>query len=60
MIESPCINICRYDSKGMCYGCKRTMKEIGDWFRYTPEQRSLVMKELPKRKNAEEMPGFAM
>ncbi|MDA3891132.1 MAG: DUF1289 domain-containing protein [Salinivirgaceae bacterium] len=58
-IESPCISICRYDSKGMCYGCKRTMTEIGDWLRYTPDQRAEIIENLSTRKNAEEMPGFS-
>jgi predicted Fe-S protein YdhL (DUF1289 family) len=52
-IESPCISICRYDSKGMCYGCKRTMTEIGDWLRYTPDQRAEIIENLSTRKNAE-------
>jgi predicted Fe-S protein YdhL (DUF1289 family) len=58
-IESPCIQICRYDSKGMCYGCKRTIKEIGDWLRYSPTERKSVMEQLPYRKNAEEMSGYS-
>lgn len=56
MIESPCVNICRYDSKGLCYGCKRSFKEITNWLKYTPKERSTIMKELPNRKNAEKMP----
>lgn len=58
-VESPCINVCRYDSKGMCYGCKRTLEEIGNWSRYTDEQKKAVWEKLHGRKNAEEMPGFA-
>ena len=58
-IESPCINVCRYDSKGMCYGCKRTLEEIGQWSRYTNEQKQAVLDKLSARSNAEEMPGFA-
>lgn len=55
MIDSPCINKCGYDSKGYCYGCKRSSKEIGNWLKYTPEERAAIMKELPKRKNTEEI-----
>jgi len=58
-IESPCLKICRYDSKGMCYGCKRTLEEIGNWSKYTPLQRANIMKELNSRQNAEEMTGFS-
>jgi predicted Fe-S protein YdhL (DUF1289 family) len=56
MIESPCINICRYDSKGYCYGCKRSYNEISNWIKYTDKERAAIIKELPKRKNAEKMP----
>lgn len=58
-VSSPCINVCRYDSKGMCYGCKRTLDEIGQWSRYTNEQKQAVLDKLSARTNAEEMPGFA-
>jgi len=58
-MESPCIQVCRYDTKGMCYGCQRTINEIGDWYRYTPSERKIIMEQLSSRKNAEEMPGFS-
>lgn len=27
-IKSPCIQICRADSNGVCFGCRRTNEEI--------------------------------
>jgi len=33
-IDSPCINICRMDSRtGLCEGCFRTIEEITVWSR---------------------------
>ena len=49
-MESPCIKICTYDPQsGLCTGCGRTLKEIGDWFSMTDAQRRAVMEELPAR-----------
>ena len=32
MIKSPCINLCKIDSKTkVCLGCKRNIKEISNW-----------------------------
>ena len=49
-MESPCVKICTYDPQsGLCTGCGRTLKEIGDWFSMTDAQRRAVMEELPAR-----------
>jgi predicted Fe-S protein YdhL (DUF1289 family) len=49
-MESPCIKICTYDTRsGLCSGCGRTLKEIGDWFSMTDEERRAVMDKLPER-----------
>jgi predicted Fe-S protein YdhL (DUF1289 family) len=58
-VPSPCINVCRADSKGVCYGCKRTREEVGNWMLYTNEEKQAVVEQLPKRTNAEQMPGFS-
>jgi len=59
-VKSPCILICRPDSNGVCYGCKRTREEIGDWSLYTNEQKQAVIDQLGKRKNSDDGPkGFS-
>jgi len=58
-VPSPCIKICRYDSNGVCFGCRRTLKEIGNWSNYTNEQKKVVIDQLSSRTNAEEMGGFS-
>jgi predicted Fe-S protein YdhL (DUF1289 family) len=58
-VPSPCIKICRYDSKGVCFGCRRTLNEIGDWSKYTNEQKQAVIDQLSSRTNVEEMGGFS-
>jgi len=39
---SPCINVCRLDTAGMCVGCGRLLSEIGAWSRMSPEQQRAV------------------
>lgn len=58
-IESPCIKVCMPDSTGVCFGCKRTREEIGDWMKYTNKQKQEVIDKLSTRENAEEMRGFS-
>lgn len=49
-IESPCVNICVVQPKTrLCTGCGRSIDEIRDWSRFTPEVRSEIMSELPQR-----------
>lgn len=50
VIESPCVLVCMVDGKsGLCFGCKRTLAEIGRWSRMTAEERRAVMDDLPRR-----------
>lgn len=56
-IPSPCIKICFRDSKGVCFGCRRTIEEIGNWTKYTDEERRAVHEEILERTNVPgEMP----
>lgn len=49
-VESPCIKICviHLESR-LCTGCLRSIDEIGDWSRMTPETRRDIMADLPSR-----------
>lgn len=59
-IQSPCISVCQYDSNGVCFGCRRTVNEAGNWSKYTHEERAAIIKELSVRRNVagEEPQGF--
>lgn len=49
-MESPCILICSIDDKtGFCFGCGRTMAEIGAWTLYSDAERREIMTLLPAR-----------
>ncbi|MBT8456326.1 MAG: DUF1289 domain-containing protein [Rhodobacteraceae bacterium] len=49
-IASPCIKICViHPETRLCAGCHRSIDEIGQWSRLTPEARAAIMDELPAR-----------
>lgn len=46
-IESPCRKVCSLNDAGtLCTACGRSLAQIRDWSRYTPEQRRAVMNDL--------------
>ncbi len=50
-IASPCIRVCMVHPEArICTGCLRSIDEITQWARMTPEQRGAVMQELPERR----------
>ena len=50
-IESPCIKICViHPQERLCTGCLRSIDEITQWSRMTPEGRAAVMADLESRK----------
>lgn len=52
-IESPCVKTCVIHSQTrLCLGCARSLDEIAQWSRMTPEARRRVMAELPSRRPA--------
>ncbi len=49
-IESPCVNICViHPDARLCTGCLRSIDEITQWSRLTPEARRAIMDALPAR-----------
>lgn len=57
-IESPCILVCTLDPESdYCLGCGRSAEEIGNWTRYTDEERRRVMNALPGRMERLEKAG---
>ena len=48
--ESPCVKICVvHPESRLCTGCLRSIDEIAQWSRMSPEKRREVMAELPAR-----------
>ncbi len=49
-IESPCVRICVvHPETRLCTGCARSIEEIGNWSRMTPQERRDIMASLPDR-----------
>jgi len=49
-VQSPCIQICVvHPEERICTGCYRTIDEITQWSKMSPEDRTRVMEELPDR-----------
>lgn len=49
-IWSPCVKVCFVDPEaGLCVGCFRSLEELGQWTRYTDEERAAIGESLPER-----------
>lgn len=49
-IESPCIQVCKYDVEDICQGCYRSMEEITGWIFMDREQKRIVLENARTRK----------
>ena len=50
-VKSPCIKVCQHDSKGVCFGCRRTREEVGNWDKYTNEEKAEIIKKTGQRRS---------
>jgi len=41
-VQNPCIGICFHDSNDVCFGCRRTGEEVGNWSKYTNEKKAVI------------------
>ena len=49
-VESPCVKICVvHPVERICTGCLRSIDEITQWARLTPQARRAIMRDLPAR-----------
>jgi predicted Fe-S protein YdhL (DUF1289 family) len=46
---TPCVQVCTINKQNVCTGCKRTIKEITNWTKYSPSKRKQIMRELKHR-----------
>lgn len=53
-VKSPCIKICRMDANGVCFGCRRTRDEAGNWSTFTNEEKLAIIEKTKTRTNAED------
>jgi uncharacterized protein len=50
-VASPCNNICRMNpATARCEGCCRTLDEIAAWSSLRPEEKRVVLAQLPARR----------
>ena len=58
---SPCIKVCQMDPvRGVCIGCCRTLDEIARWSAMNEQEQTAVMRELPSRRKALNLPEVAV
>lgn len=50
-IPSPCMKICFRDSNDVCFGCRRTGEEIGNWSKYSDEEKKAIIDKTVHRSN---------
>ncbi|NBB97124.1 MAG: DUF1289 domain-containing protein [Alphaproteobacteria bacterium] len=49
-VQSPCVKICViHPDARLCTGCFRSLDEIAEWSRMTPDTRRAIMDDLPSR-----------
>ena len=48
-IKNPCIQVCHYDNKGICYGCKRTREEAVKWIFFNDDEKIQILKNIESR-----------
>lgn len=49
-IPSPCNKVCSIDKEsGLCFGCARSMDEIGRWSKMDDQERNAIMAEIDSR-----------
>ena len=49
LIQSPCVDICKYNKNNYCVGCKRHSDEITGWINYSDSMREAIMQDLKSR-----------
>lgn len=50
-IATPCVKVCFVDGEtNLCLGCYRSLPEIARWSRYSDDERTAIIAELPQRR----------
>lgn len=48
-IVSPCTGVCTLGPGNLCIGCLRTSDEIGNWLKYSPQDRNRILSDRSNR-----------
>ena len=48
-VPSPCVDICRLDTQGLCVGCRRSIDEITEWPRASEARRREILRNAARR-----------
>lgn len=48
-IKNPCIDVCQYDGNEICTGCRRTLKEARNWWRFSDAEKLKVLRNIKNR-----------
>ncbi|MGH8494529.1 MAG: DUF1289 domain-containing protein [Gammaproteobacteria bacterium] len=51
--ESPCVDVCRLNERGICEGCLRSIDEIAGWSGMTAEEQWRVLGRIERRRSEE-------
>ncbi|HEY1313490.1 MAG TPA: DUF1289 domain-containing protein [Steroidobacteraceae bacterium] len=49
-VPSPCIDVCRLDTQGLCVGCRRTLNEIAEWSTAGEARQREILRDVARRK----------
>lgn len=50
-VPSPCVKVCKMSADGLCFGCFRTLEEIGRWSSMDDGQRAAVWQLIVQRED---------
>ena len=48
-VSSPCVSICALDEEDICIGCFRNIREIGEWYQLTDDEKREVNRRANRR-----------
>lgn len=48
-VPSPCVSVCALDERDICIGCRRSGKEISQWWSMTDEEKRAVLRKVAER-----------
>ncbi len=51
-IKNPCIDVCQYNDEKICIGCRRTLHEAKNWWRFSDQEKQQVLENIKTRRSA--------
>ena len=51
-IKTPCVKVCVVEGEsGLCMGCYRQLNEVAQWSRFSDDERTAILADLPGRRS---------